>query len=164
MRYSIRPAQPHDREGVIALTPRLEAFGPPGNVAPGEVGAGEARALESVFARMPQGAALLVAEWEGDDGTLAGFIFLETKIDYFTQRPHGHVGILVVSEAAEGKGVARSLLQAADEWALVMGYERLTLFVFEGNARARGAYERAGYAADLVRYRRDLVPPHRAQP
>jgi GNAT superfamily N-acetyltransferase len=156
VRYSIRPARPDDREAVLALTPRLEDFGLPANVVPGEVGAGEARALASVFDRMPEGAALLVTE--GDGGTLAGFVFLETKIDYFSQRPHGHVGILVVAKEHEGQGVGKTLLASADEWALALGYNRLTLFVFEGNTRARSAYERAGYQADLVRYRRDLIP------
>ncbi|MEO7963945.1 MAG: GNAT family N-acetyltransferase, partial [Gemmatimonadaceae bacterium] len=156
MRYSIRPARPHDRDAVLALTPRLEAFGPPANVVPGQVGQGEARALGSVFARMPEGAALLIAE--SDDGTIVGFVFLETKIDYFTQRPHGHVGVLVVAAQAEGQGLGKALLDTADAWALALGYDRLTLFVFEGNSRARSAYERAGYRADLVRYRRDLVP------
>jgi RimJ/RimL family protein N-acetyltransferase len=155
MRYNIRPAQPSDRDAVIALTPRLEAFGPPANVVPGEVGAGEAKALESVFARMPEGAALLVAD--AGDGRIAGFVFLETKVDYFTQRPHGHVGILVVAHEFEGQGIGRMLLDTADAWALALGYERLTLFVFEGNERARATYQRAGYRADLVRYRRDLV-------
>ena len=156
MPVSIRAAQPSDRAAVIALTPRLEDFGPPANVVPGETARGEARVLESVFARMPDGAALLVAE--DGSGRVAGFTFLETKVDYFSQRPHGHVGILVVARDFEGQGVGRALLEAADAWALALGYDRLTLFVFEGNARARAAYERAGYRADLVRYRRDLAP------
>ena len=156
MPFLIRPAQPSDRLAVIALAPRLEDFGPPANVVPGETARGEARVLESVFARMPEGAALLVAEHE--TGGVAGFVFLETKIDYFSQRPHGHVGILVVAREAEGQGVGKALLGAADAWALALGYDRLTLFVFEGNARARATYERAGYQVDLIRYRRDLTP------
>ena len=156
VRYSIRPAQPHDRDSVLALTPRLEDFALPPNVVPGEVGAGEARALASVFERMPEGAALLVAE--SDAGKIAGFVFLETKIDYVSQRRHGHVGILVVAKDCEGQGLGKTLLASADEWALALGYDRLTLFVFEANSRARAAYERMGYSADLVRYRRDLTP------
>ncbi|MEO6447167.1 MAG: GNAT family N-acetyltransferase [Gemmatimonadaceae bacterium] len=152
--FTIRPAVPADRDAVVALTPRLEAFGLPANIRPNELASGEARALQSAFEQLPEGAALFVAAEES--GRLLGFTFLETKVDYFSQRSHGHVGILAVSESAEGRGVGSALLRAADEWAEGLGYDRLTLFVFEKNDRARRVYERAGYSADLVRYRRDL--------
>lgn len=154
MEFTIRPATPADRERVVALASRLEDFGLPGNVPPHEVAAGEARTLHAAFDDMPAGAALLVAE--DSSGTLLGAVFLERKIDYFTERPHGHVGILAVTRAAEGRGVGRALLQHADSWARASGYDRLTLFVFDDNRRARALYERAGYRTDLVRYRRDL--------
>ncbi|MDP1860740.1 MAG: GNAT family N-acetyltransferase [Gemmatimonadaceae bacterium] len=155
MSFTIRPAQPNDRTAVIVLAPRLEAFGPPANIPPNELAVAEARALNDAFDQMPSGSALYVAV--DASGTVIGSIFLETKVDYFTQRPHGHVGILTVAREAEGQGVGRALLGAADEWGLANGYDRLTLFVFEKNVRARALYERADYAPDLVRYRKDLA-------
>lgn len=157
MPFTIRPAQPHDREAVIALAPRLEAFGPPENIPPNELALAEARALNDAFDQMPSGAALYVAV--DASGTVLGSVFLETKVDYFTQRRHGHVGILTVAKEVEGQGVGRALLGAADEWGVANGYDRLTLFVFEKNVRARALYERADYAPDLVRYRKDLSAP-----
>ena len=40
---------------------------------------------------------------------------------------HGYVAILAVAERAEGQGVGRGLLAAAEEWGRAEGYRRLTL-------------------------------------
>ena len=150
----IRPARPDDRGAVLALMPRLEAFGLPANIAAGTLAAGETRALAGAFDRMPDGHALYVAV--DPSGTIIGALYLETREDYFTSVRHGHVGVLAVAEAAEGRGVGRALLATADAWARAAGFDRLTLSVFDSNVRARSLYERAGYAVDLVRYRKDV--------
>lgn len=152
--WTIRPARPDDREGVLALVHRLEGFGLPDNVPAGSVAAGEARELSAAFDQMPDGAALYVAA--APSGAIVGVLFLESRTDYFTGQTHGHVGVLVIAESVEGQGLGRALLATADEWGRAAGYDRLTLHVFERNARARALYERAGYALDLMRYRRDL--------
>lgn len=157
-RWTIRPATPGDRDGVMALLSRLEDFGLPPNVAPGSIAAGEARALGDAFDAMASleatGAALFVAE--SPTAAILGLLFLETRTDYFTGERHGHVGVLAIAREAEGLGLGRALLASADAWARARGYDRITLHVFERNGRARALYERAGYAPDLVRYRRDL--------
>jgi GNAT superfamily N-acetyltransferase len=60
--------------------------------------------------------------------------------------------MLAVTEAAEGHGVGAALLRAAEEWTTEQGYTKVTLNVFDGNARARRAYERAGYQVETLRY------------
>lgn len=150
----IRPALPGDRAQVLTLLPRLESFGLPPNVPPGIVAAGEAREMSAAFAALPEGASLSVAV--DPSGTVLGVLFLETKRDYFTGTAHGHVGVLAIAASAEGRGLGRALLDEADRWGRAAGFDRLTLTVFDGNARARRLYERAGYRPDLVRYRKDL--------
>jgi len=135
--------------------PRLEAFGLPENVPAGSVAAGESRVMAEAFEQLPEGGALHVAVDALD--RVLGVLFLETKHDYFTGLRHGHVGVLAVVQEAEGRGVGRVLLAAADAWGRAEGFDRLTLSVFEGNGRARRVYEQAGYRADLVRYRKDLT-------
>lgn len=152
--FEIRPARPDDRAQVLALLPRLESFGLPPNVAPGIVAAGEAREMSAAFEVLPTGASLSVAM--DPSGEVLGVLFLETRRDYFTGVAHGHVGVLAVAESAEGRGLGRALLAEADRWGRSAGFDRLTLTVFDGNARARRLYERAGYRPDLVRYRKDL--------
>jgi ribosomal protein S18 acetylase RimI-like enzyme len=73
-------------------------------------------------------------------------------VDYFTGDRHGHLGMIAVTEAAEGTGAGGALMRAAEDWARDHGYPTLTLHVFEGNARARRFYERAGYQVETVRY------------
>lgn len=82
----------------------------------------------------------------------AGLAMGETHTDYFTGERHGHLGILAVAEAAEGKGVGQSLMAAVEEWALNRGYRFLTLNVFDGNHRAKAVYSRAGYKPDAIKY------------
>ena len=95
------------------------------------------------------GSSLLVAE-AGE--RLLGFVYLQRVQDYFTLEHHGHVGILAVTEEAEGQGAGTALLRAAEAWARERGYRKLTLSVFEDNHRARGMYDRAGFRPDTIKY------------
>lgn len=157
-RWTIRPAAAGDRDGVMALLSRLEEFGLPANVPQGSIAAGEARTLGEAFDALATldatGAALYVAE--SSAAAIIGLLFLESRTDYFTGVRHGHVGVLAIAREVEGLGLGRALLATADAWGRARGHDRITLHVFERNARARALYERAGYAPDLVRYRRDL--------
>ena len=150
---TVRIGTAADRDFVIETARRFAAFGPPAWRTPHEIVAGEVRCLDDFFDRGMQGAALLVAE---DEQVPAGFAFLEHHTDYFTGERHGHLGMIAVSSAAEGRGVGAVLLAAAEGWTRDQGYTRLTLNVFEGNARARRIYERAGYRVETIRYVKGL--------
>jgi GNAT superfamily N-acetyltransferase len=150
---TIRPAHAGDRGFVLAATGRLSAFGvPPGRTAP-EIVEGEARTLRAHFEAARPLETLLIAECNGSP---SGFVFLEEHEDYFTLASHGHIGILVVAEGREGRGVGAALMAAAEEWARSRGHTSLTLNVFEGNARARALYERSGFRPDTIKYRKAL--------
>jgi len=150
---TIRSADARDRGFVLAATARLAAFGvPDGRTAP-EIVEGEARTLRGYFEAAHPLETLLIAE---TDGAPSGFVFLEEHEDYFTLATHGHIGILVVAEAAEGRGVGAALMRAAEEWARSRGHRTLTLNVFDGNRRARALYERSGFRPDTIKYRKAL--------
>jgi GNAT superfamily N-acetyltransferase len=149
MSITVREGTSADRDFVIDTARRFAAFGPPPWRSASEIVGGEVRSLDEFFDGRLKGPSLLIAE---SDGVAAGFAFLEPAVDYFTGDRHGHLGMLAVTEAAEGKGAGAALLRAAEDWARANGYARLTLNVFEGNARARRAYERAGYQVETVRY------------
>lgn len=155
---NIRPAHREDLEFVIATAQRLGAFGPPAWRPASEVADGEVRTLRAFFERPADGATLLLAESEGEP---LGFVFLERHHDYFTQEEHGHVGIIAVAEAAEGRGVATLLMREAEAWARERAYRILTLNVFHGNHHAREVYEHLGYAPETVRYVKVLQEPGR---
>ena len=146
---TIRAAAAADRDFVVETARRFAAFGPPPWRTPQEVVAGEVRCLDDFFDGGMQGSTLLIAD---QDGRPAGFAFLEHHTDYFTAERHGHLGMIAVSEPAEGRGAGAALLRAAEEWCRAQGYATLTLNVFEGNARARRVYERAGFQVETLRY------------
>ena len=155
---TIRPATPADREFVIGLVPRLRAFGPPPLRPPEALDEAEVRALSRAFDVLPEGgpdgAVLFVAEHPREGAV--GAAYAETATDYFTQEKHGHLAILMVAEAGEGKGAGRALLQAVESWSATQGHRFITLNVFAGNSRARTVYERAGYSLDTIRYLKEL--------
>ena len=82
-------------------------------------------------------------------------------------RDAGYLASLYVSPTAGGRGVGRSLLEAALQ---AMPGVDITLWVFAENVRARRLYERAGFEPDgaeltdprwravQVRYRRPAAP------
>lgn len=148
--FVIRPARIGDRALVLALVPRLRAFGPSALRPAEALDAGEERTLNRFFDSPPAGAALWVAE--GPRSNLLGVAYAERAIDYFTQEAHGHLSILAVAAEAEGRGIGRVLLTTVERWSEEQGYRFVTLNVFATNERATAVYTRAGYRPDTVRY------------
>lgn len=162
--FVIRPANAGDRAHVLALVPRLRAFGPPALRPAEALDAGEERTLNRFFDAPPAVAGLWVAQ--GAHSKLFGVAYAEQAIDYFTQEAHGHLSILAVAAEAEGRGIGRALLATVEHWAAEQGYRFVTLNVFATNERAAAVYARAGYRPDTVRYvkelegrRRESAPP-----
>ena len=152
-RVSIRSATPADRDFVLTLADRLAAFTlPPGRTAV-ELADGDRRALADALDRQADGTALFVGEL---DGVRAGCLLMWTLEDYFSRERHGHVSVIAVTEAAEGRGVGAALMRRAEAWSRERGFSRLTLSVFETNRRAQGLYERAGFVPEMRRYVKHL--------
>jgi len=146
---AVRPAGPGDRAFILATVGRLGDFGPPPWRSAEEIGEADARGLRAHFESPEPGAALFVAE---EGGAALGFVYLEALRDFFDREEHGHVSVLAVAGPAEGRGVGKALMRAAEDWARERGYRRLTLNVFEGNARARAVYVHLGYRPETMRY------------
>jgi len=146
---TIRPAQPSDREFVLAMADRLVSFEVPSFRTKDELADGDRRALAEWFREPKPGEALFVAEL---DGRPAGCAYLVTLVDYFNERPHAHLSVLAVAAEAEGKGVGSALLDCSEAWARERGSDRLTLSALVTNSRARGIYERRGFAGEYIRY------------
>jgi RimJ/RimL family protein N-acetyltransferase len=92
----------------------------------------------------PDDGQLVLGAWQGPK--LLGAIGLER--DMRSKVRHiGHVIGMMVSDAAQGRGIGRLLLDALiDEARGPTGLEMLTLTVTDGNARAMHLYERGGFA------------------
>ena len=157
--FTVRASTSADRPHVLALVPRLRAFGPPPLRSPEALDAGELRTLNRFFDEHPDGTALWVAE--DARGTIVGAAYAERAIDYFTQEPHAHLGILAVAAEAEGRGVGRALMETMEQSAADQGYRFVTLNVFAGNDRAAAIYARAGYRPDATKLVKELRPTPR---
>jgi len=152
----IRPARADDLATVLSLAGRLAEFSIPPWRTGAQVIETERRVLTRALATATPNAPVFVAE---DSTAVAlGFMYLETVVDYFTGRSHAHVAILAVAASAEGRGVGRALLDAADQWARERGDPFITLNVFAQNTRARAVYERLGYGPETIRYVKPLDP------
>ncbi|HSB54337.1 MAG TPA: GNAT family N-acetyltransferase [Gemmatimonadales bacterium] len=160
MTVRLRTAGTADLPFVLSLAPRLAEFGLPPWRAPGDVVEAERRALSRALEAGSPDAPVLLAE--DADGSALGFAYLETQTDYFTGRPHAHIAVLAVAERAQGRGVGRALLRAAEEWARRRGDPFISLNVFAQNTRARTVYEHLGYGPETLRYvkalERDAAP------
>jgi GNAT superfamily N-acetyltransferase len=145
----VRDARPDDRDFVIGLVPELLAFGPPPWRDRSRMTPVDVQVIGHALAGLSPGSHVLVAEDRG--GRRLGFIHVTEEEDYYAG-PCGHVGDVVVSPEARGRGVGVALLAAAEEWARARGYRLLTLNVFVENTAARSVYERAGYRAETIRH------------
>lgn len=145
----IRPAQPADRDFVLALADRLVSFDVPAFRTKAELAEGDRRALADWFHDPKPDETLFVAEL---DGQPAGCAYLVTLVDYFNERPHAHLSVLAVTAEAEGQGVGSALLDRSEAWARERGSDRLTLSALVTNSRARALYERRGFSGEYIRY------------
>lgn len=152
---TIRPAIADDEDWLIRMTRRLADFDAPPWRSADEIAQGDRGILRDALRGLTSGAVILVAE-DGAPAARLGYAFATTKLDYFTQAPHAHVEVLVVDPHAEGRGVARALMDAVETWARDAGYGHVTLNVFDTNVRARGLYDRLGYRPETVHYRKDV--------
>lgn len=153
MAIAIRPARPDDRTFLSDIADRLADFDPPSWRPASEIAAGDRRDLLAAIDDPPPASALLVAEL---DGQPAGCLHLLTRTDFFTLKPHGHISVIAVTKAAEGRGVGKALMAHAEDWARELGYDHLTLSVFPANARALALYKRHGYEVELLSMRKGM--------
>jgi GNAT superfamily N-acetyltransferase len=156
MHIRIREARPPDLESVVALVPRLRAFGSVSLRTDAELDRAEHAALTRAIEALPIDAALFVVECPELTSPVVGVAYVETATDYFTHEKHAHLAILAVAREVEGQGAGRALLERVEQWAAQKGYRLVTLNVFAANERARSVYERAGYAPDTLRYAKEI--------
>jgi GNAT superfamily N-acetyltransferase len=150
----LRPARAADISFLTAVTRRLGEVPIPSWRNAAEVAAADLKQIEVFLADPREDALLLVAE-QGLDH-LVGCLFVTTEVDFFTGLPNAHIEVVAVAREAEGQGLARLLIEAGENWARTRGMTHATLNVFVDNSHARVIYERLGYIAETIRYRKPL--------
>ena len=150
----IRLAIADDDDFILGLVGRFVEFELPPWRKRGECARGIRADVERHLAEQPAGTHIFVAE--DASGQRVGFLHLQTVTDYFTAAQNCHISDLAVAEGCDGRGIGRTLLAFAEDWAREHHCRHVTLAVFPGNARARALYERAGYGIDLLRMAKPL--------
>ncbi|MES2256160.1 MAG: GNAT family N-acetyltransferase [Pseudomonadota bacterium] len=151
----IRPAKSADADAILALVPRLaSSFTPPPWREPAAMTATDLDVVAEALASSGDDPCVFVAVIEN---VVAGFVHVRSLEDYYRRRKHGHVADLVVADGHEGKGVATTLLERAEEWSRAQGFDWMTIAVFEQNARAERLYQKLGYGRDVIRLLKPLT-------
>lgn len=155
--FRLREARPDDEAFLLELTRRLADFPTPSWRRPAEIAAADHAILRAALHQPGPETSIVIAEEDG--GRRLGYVFSTTHVDYFTAERHGHVENLAVVAEAEGRGVGRQLMAAAEAWARQRGYRRMTLNVFHTNQRAQAVYHRLGYEPETMHYHKWLEAP-----
>ena len=148
----IRAARLDDEALLVACATRLTTFELPPWRTPDSIATADAREMMAAVRAGSPDNEVFVAERAG---TPVGCLHVLGDTDFFGNR-HAHISVIATTEAAEGTGVGRALLEHAEAWSRHRGYALLTLNVFAANDRARGFYERAGMTAEMMKYVKPL--------
>ena len=148
----IRAASQEDEALLVACATRLTTFELPPWRTPDSIATADAREMMAAVRAGSPDNEVFVAERAG---TPVGCLHVLGDTDFFGNR-HAHISVIATTESAEGTGVGLALLEHAEAWSRDRGYSLLTLNVFAANDRARRFYERAGMAAEMMKYVKPL--------
>lgn len=86
---------------------------------------------------------------------MVGFVSVTERV-HFTGEREGYVGELVVARERRKRGIGRSLMAAAEDWARRRQLTRISLETGSQNTAARAIYEDLGYLAEQVTLSKSL--------
>lgn len=153
MNFEVRTATADDVDAMLALLPRLADFAVPAHRRPEHLWEHDAALLRRWRAGdAPQ----CLVEVASGDGGIVGLTMTSMQPDPLTHAPAAHLEVIAVAARAEGTGVGKALLAAAERNARAHGAGSITLHVIDSNGRARRFYEQSGYIGEMVRYIKPL--------
>ncbi|HEY8561823.1 MAG TPA: GNAT family N-acetyltransferase [Pyrinomonadaceae bacterium] len=86
----------------------------------------------------------------------SGFADIRRADDYFKHERYAHFGFMYVEPAYRGRGVIQMILEGLKKWALAKGVGELRLEVYDANAAAVKAYEKAGFKRHVLKMRMEV--------
>ncbi|WP_183578934.1 GNAT family N-acetyltransferase [Mucilaginibacter sp. X5P1] len=98
---------------------------------------------------------IVVAE-SGSEIIGCGYARIEDGRIYLKHKQHAYLGFMYVDPAHRGKGVNKLVIEALTKWAISQNMTELRLDVYDENAVALRAYEKAGFSKHLVEMRKGL--------
>lgn len=96
------------------------------------------------------------------DGERAGFLLLLLDLtEDVTLQRQAFIVYMAVAAAHRRQGIARTLLEAAEEEARARGASHISLMVTQANAAAKSLYDRAGFLDERAQMTKPLGPAAR---
>ena len=92
------------------------------------------------------------------NGEVVGFVCVSER-SHFTGEVDTYIGELVVAKKAEGVGVGRALVEAAEDWGRSRGRRRVVVDTGAANAPARQFYAALGYEEEDITVSRAIGSP-----
>lgn len=151
--FEIIDAKKSHGEAILALMPRLADYDVPASRNPKNLWEHDAEMLRKW---LRDEAECLVHVAVDSEENVIGFSMVTLRPELLSHEPSAHLEAIALDPSAEGRGIAKALLDTAEQAAKKSGAETMTLHVFAVNERARGLYERAGYDGELMRYIKPL--------
>ncbi len=147
--YEIIAANASHADAILELMPRLADFDVPVSRNPRHLWEHDAEMLRQWACGESE---CLVHVAVDSTENVLGFSMVTLRDELLSHEPSAHLETIALNPSAEGCGIAKELLTAAEKAAQAEGALTMTLHVFSVNERARGLYERAGYDGELMRY------------
>jgi ribosomal protein S18 acetylase RimI-like enzyme len=148
----VRLYEPRDRETLLVLAERLQEGVAPWRSSTAVRAAVKRWVEDAVDSNGGESRVVFVAE---EDGEVVGFVTASTR-RHFAGDLDAYVGELAVDRRAEGRGVGRMLMAAAEEWGRTQGFAYITLDTGAANAHARAFYRALGYEEEDVKLTKPL--------
>jgi GNAT superfamily N-acetyltransferase len=86
----------------------------------------------------------------------SGYARIDESDVYLKHRTHSYLGFMYVVPEYRGKGVNKKVIAALEDWTRSRGVMEVRLEVYDENAVAVKAYEKAGYERLTVWMRKEL--------
>ena len=98
----------------------------------------------------------VIVGMSGDEVISSGYASIKTPEPYLDFDRYAYMGFMYVRAEYRGKGVIRRLIVKLEEWALSQNINEVRLEVYDDNAAALRAYEKAGFKRHMVEMRRRI--------
>lgn len=143
----IRKAQPTDRNNIMALSPQLSEVAELSWHSDEAVSKFQDDYIAQMLDHDTDKKLTLIAE---DRGEFQGFIHACERRDDISNEVCGTIPLLAVSPTAQGRGIGKLLIDAAEEWSRAEGHRLLHLEVFANNENAQSFYRKQGFLAETL--------------
>jgi len=82
-----------------------------------------------------------------------GYVKLRASRSAYIHEQHAYLGFMYVEPESRRQGINKMILDSLISWSKERGIDDIYLDVYAGNAKAVGAYEKAGFVPEMVEMR-----------